>query len=158
VDLLILVTLGTQTQQFKRLVEAVDLLNVDDEIIVQIGETFYESDHLTIHKYISMEQMDELIERARIVITHGGTGSIVSALKKRKKVIACARKKEYGEHLDDHQEEIVRTFSENGYILSCDNVKDLQSQVDQIDEFKPQVFQSQSDKFIERLQKQIDSF
>jgi UDP-N-acetylglucosamine transferase subunit ALG13 len=155
---LILVTLGTQVQQFLRLMEAVDQLRVEDEIIVQVGETFYKSDHLIIHKYISMEQMDQLIESARLVITHGGTGSIVSALKKHKKVIACARKKEYGEHLDDHQEEIVRTFSGNGYILSCDNMKELQKQVDQIDEFYPKVFQSQSEKFIERLQKQIDSF
>ena len=155
---MILVTLGTQMQQFRRLLDAVENLSVNEEIIVQSGETLFESDHLVIHKFISMEQMEKLVDEARIVITHGGTGSIISALKKKKKVIACARKKAFEEHLDDHQDEIVRTFSDNGYILSCEDMTNLQKLVDEIDSFQPEIFQSQTEQFMKKLEERIDSF
>lgn len=155
---MILVTLGTQKQQFKRLLEAVENLSVSEEIIVQSGETVFESDHLIIHSFISMEEMEKFVDEARIIITHGGTGSIISALKKKKKVIACARKKEFDEHLDNHQDEIVKTFSNNGYILSCDDMSKLQNLVDNINTFEPKIFKSQSEQFMRKLEDRIDSF
>ena len=39
VDILIFVTLGTQDQQFKRLLDAVENINVDEKIIAQFGST-----------------------------------------------------------------------------------------------------------------------
>ena len=49
---MILVTLGTQDKQFKRLLDAVEeqinLKNIKDKVIVQAGHTKYESKNMEI--------------------------------------------------------------------------------------------------------------
>ena len=110
VDLLILVTLGTQLQPFTRLLDAIEKLNLDEEIIVQAGCTKYTSDKMKILDFVSYEEMAKLVKKARVIITHGGTGSIVEPLKKGKIIIGCARLKKYGEHVDDHQTELIEIF------------------------------------------------
>ena len=152
---MILVTLGTQKQQFTRLLDYIENSNIKDEIIVQAGHTKYESKKMKIFDFIDYEQMDEYINKADLIITHGGTGSIVSALKKEKKVIACARKKEYGEHVDNHQEEIVSVFSDEGYILKLDENVKLIVLIKKSKNFKPKKFVSNTKKFIEKLEKEI---
>ena len=61
--------------------------------------------------------MDKYIDEADLVITHGGVGTIFSALKKNKKVIAIPRLEKYGEHINDHQIEICEELEKEGYIL-----------------------------------------
>ena len=46
---MIFVTLGTQDKQFKRLLEAVDKLDINDKIIAQTGSTEFKSDKVEIH-------------------------------------------------------------------------------------------------------------
>ena len=60
-----------------------------------------------------------------VVVTHGGTGAIIGAVKDNKKVIAVPRLAKYGEHVDDHQIEIVRQFGDMGLIEPCMNPTDL---------------------------------
>jgi UDP-N-acetylglucosamine transferase subunit ALG13 len=64
-----------------------------------------------------MEEMDKYIEQADLVIAHGGVGTIFSAIKKGKKVIAVPRLEKYGEHINDHQIEICEELEKEGYIL-----------------------------------------
>ena len=52
------------------------------------------------------------MEKANIVITHGGTGAIIGAVKKGKKVIAVPRLAKYGEHVDDHQLQLIKKFDD----------------------------------------------
>ena len=52
------------------------------------------------------------MEKANIVITHGGTGAIIGAVKKGKKVIAVPRLAKYGEHVDDHQLQLIKQFDD----------------------------------------------
>ena len=59
------------------------------------------------------------------MVTHGGTGAIIGAVKDGKKVIAVPRRARYGEHVDDHQAEIVRQFGEMGLIEPCMDPADL---------------------------------
>lgn len=158
VDLLILITLGTQIQQFSRLLDAVESCDTHERIVVQAGHSTYESDKMEIHGFIDMDEMEKLVGEARIVVTHGGTGSIVGALKKKKRVIACARLKKYGEHLDDHQLEIVKTFTDNGYILAFTEGDDFSSLLKQAESFEPKAYTSNSEQFIKKLEEKIDSF
>ena len=85
---MIFVTLGTQDKSFKRLLDAIDKLDLDEEIIVQAGSTKYESSKMKIFDYVSGEDFDKYIDKADVVITHGGIASITSALKHNKKVIS----------------------------------------------------------------------
>ena len=64
-----------------------------------------------------------------MIITHGGVGSILNALKNEKKVIAMPRLAKFKEHNDDHQVEICQKFDRDKYIISC---KDFQGLKDAI--------------------------
>lgn len=152
---MILVTLGTQKQPFTRLLEQIEKSNIKDEIIVQAGHTKFESEKMQIFDFIDYGKMEKLVEKADLIITHGGTGSIVGPLKKGKKVIACARLKKYGEHVDDHQEQIVNTFSEVGYILKLEEKDNLDNLVKQIKKQKMEVFHSNTENFMKQLKEII---
>ena len=65
------------------------------------------------------------MEKANIVITHGGTGAIIGAVKKGKKVIAVPRRAKYGEHVDDHQLQLIKQFDDLNLICSCQDTGKL---------------------------------
>ena len=136
---MILVMLGTQNNSFHRLLEEIDNLIkkgiISDEVIVQAGYTKYESNNMKIFSLISQEELEELIEKADLVITHGGVGSIISSLKKGKKVIAVPRLHEYQEHVNNHQKEIVETFNKKGYIIGIQDVNQLEEAIEKSKDF-----------------------
>ena len=153
---MILVTLGTQKQQFTRILEYIEQSNLCDEIIVQAGFTKFESTKMKIFDFIDYDKMNEYLNKADLIITHAGTGSIVSALKKNKKVIACARLAKYLEHVDNHQEEILDVFYEEGYILKIDDTLDLDEVIEKSKTFKPKKFISNTRNFIQKLEEEIN--
>ena len=153
---MILVTLGTQKQSFNRLLDMIEKSNINDKIIVQAGYTKYKSKKMKMLDFVDYQEMDKLIKQADLIITHGGTGSIVTAIKQGKKVIACPRLKKYGEHVDDHQKQIVDIFSEVGYILKLDENDNLDELVQKIQTKKMTQFKSNTTNFINNLKKEID--
>ena len=153
---MILVTLGTQSQKFYRLLDAVEKLNTKEKIIVQAGGSAdYKSEKMEIFDFISYDKMQEYIDKADLIITHCGTGSIVMPLQKSKKIIACARLEKYGEHVNDHQKEIVDVFAEEGHILKFDDGDDLQKIYDKSKTFKLKKYVSNTENFKKELQKEI---
>lgn len=126
---MILVLLGTQNNSFHRLLEEIekniDAGNITDKVVVQAGFTKYKSNKMEIFDMIPQEELDKLIKEADLVITHGGVGSIMAAVKQGKKVIAVPRLKKYGEHVNDHQLEIIETFKKQGIIIGINNVTEL---------------------------------
>lgn len=151
-----LVTLGTQHQEFTRLLDYIEKSDLKGEIIVQAGYTKYESKKMKIFDFISYDEMEKYIDKCDLVITHAGTGSIVMPLKKGKKVIACARLSKFGEHVDDHQVELVDVFYSEGYILKVDEDTSLDEVLKNIKDFKPKKFVSNTKKFIENLEQEIN--
>ena len=151
-----LVTLGTQHQEFTRLLDYIEKSDLKGEIIVQAGYTKYESKRMKIFDFISYDEMEKYIDKSDLVITHAGTGSIVMPLKKDKKVIACARLSKFGEHVDDHQVELVDVFYSEGYILKVDEDTPLDEVLKNIKDFKPKKFVSNTKKFIENLKQEIN--
>ncbi len=149
---MILVTLGTQDKPFTRLLEKIDeqvkLGNITDEIIVQGGCTQYNSKAMKIFDLVPMERLEELINDADLIITHGGVGSIISSVKKGKKVVACPRLAKYGEHTNDHQLQIIRNFSQDGYILSFFENEDLGEILKRAESFVPKAYESNTEKII----------
>ena len=154
---MILVTLGTQKQSFVRLLELIENSNIDDKIIVQAGNTKFESRKMEIFDYIPYEKMTELIEKSDLIITHGGTGSILMPLKMGKKVIAVPRLSKYAEHVDDHQTQITSIFKEEGYILEYNDGDDFNELYLKAKEFKPNKYVSNTENFIQEIKKLIDN-
>ena len=158
---MILVMLGTQNNSFHRLLEEIDKLiqkrRITDEVVVQAGHTKYESKNMKIFSLIPLEELEELIENADVIITHGGVGSIILALKKGKKVIAVPRLHEYQEHVNDHQKEIVETFNKKGYIIGIQKVEELEEAVEKAKDFIPEKYQSNNKKMLNIIENFIDN-
>ena len=99
---MIFVTLGTQDKSFKRLLKAVEKEiingNIKEKVVVQAGYTKYKSDVMEVFDTISKDEFEEYMEKASLIITHGGVGSILTALELNKKVIAAPRLAKYKEH------------------------------------------------------------
>ena len=120
---MIFITLGSQKFQFNRLLKAVDELCVSGQfsgnVFAQIGYSDYEPQNYRYKKFMDRNEFAESIIQADIVITHGGTGAIINAVKQGKKVIAVPRLARYGEHVDDHQIQLLKEFDEMRFIEAC---------------------------------------
>ena len=157
---MILVTLGTQDKSFKRLLEAIqkqiDLGNIKEKVVVQAGCTKFNSKNMEIFDLIPFDDFDKLINECDLLITHGGVGSILAGLKANKKVIAAARLKEYGEHTNDHQLQIIKNFKESGYILELADFDKLSDVLEEIKDFKPRKYISNNESFVQLIKNYID--
>lgn len=141
---MILVTCGTQKQQFNRLFDYVEKLPIDEEIVMQLGHTKHVTNYLS---YEFSEQFDEDIKKADVIITHGGVGTIMQALLLQKKVIVVPRLSKYEEHVDDHQLEIANLLSQQGYIYCANNYDELENLMKNIDDLKFEIYHSNQQKF-----------
>lgn len=155
---MVLVTLGTQKEQFTRLLDYIENSNIKDEIIVQAGHTQYNSKKMKIFDFIPYEEMSKYIKKADLIISHAGTGSILMPLKQGKKIIACARLKKYGEHVDDHQLQLIEVFRDEGYVLEINENGKLDNILKKTKNFKPKKYISNTDNFILKLKEEIDNF
>lgn len=158
---MILVTLGTQDKPFTRLLEAVqkqiDNGNIKDEVYVQAGCTKYESKDMYIFDLIPIDEFNKIMDKADLIITHGGVGNIVGALKKNKKIIVAPRLALYKEHINDHQKQITDNFSKEGYILSLnDDLSNFEELLSKSKTFKPKKFKSNTDNMIKLIEELID--
>ena len=153
---MILVLLGTQHNEFTRLLQEIDECikskKIDEEVIVQAGFTKYESKKMRIFDMIPKLDLDEFVERADLVITHGGVGSIIMALNKNKKVIAVPRLHEYGEHVNNHQRQIIKVFSEKGYLIGLQNVEDMPEALKDIKTFVPKKYENNNHEMLNYIE------
>ncbi len=156
---MILVVLGTQDKPFRRLIEDVEkeieLGHIKEEVIVQAGQTTYESKRMKVLSLIPAPEFEKLIEDASLIITHGGAGTILSAIKKGKKIIACARLSKYKEHHNDHQKQIISEFSEMGYLLEYCDGDNLYDLIKKSKNFKPKKFKSNTKNMINLIDNYI---
>ena len=116
----------------------------------------YKSKYMKIFDLIPMEEFDKLIKNCDLLITHGGVGSIVGGLNKNKVVIAAARLEKYGEHLNDHQLQIINNFTKEGYILNLEDFDNLALLLEEAKTFKPKKYKSNKEKFVKLIEKKIN--
>ena len=154
---MIFVTLGTQKQQFIRLLKYIEKSNIKENIIVQNGNTKYESNKFKMIGFISYYDMQNYIQKCNYIISHGGL-SIIDALKANKKVICCPRKKEFKEHINNHQEEMNKYLADNGYILLCNNQEEFDNCINKINNFNPKKFIYDDSILIRFVEKEIDKY
>ncbi len=157
---MIYVTLGTQDKSFDRLLKQIqneiDNGTITEEVIVQAGHTKFESKDMKIFDLISLDDFNKYMNECSLLITHGGVGSIVDGLKNGKKVIAVPRLKEFGEHTNDHQLQIVQNFGEKNYILPLTNMDDFHETLLKAKTFKPNKYKSNTKNFIKLIQTYIE--
>lgn len=156
---MIFVTIGTQPNGFLRCLQEVEKLidnyNISEEVIAQIGNTDFVTNKFKTIRFASEVEFKEYIEKASIVITHAGSGAIFNSIKAGKKVIAIARLHEFNEMADNHQTELVKKLTEEGYIIDgtyslCDAWIKLNDFIPRKNDFKNEIINT-LDKYIEKI-------
>lgn len=158
---MIFVTVGSQKFAFNRLLKEIDRLIekglITENVFAQKGCCDYKPLHFESKEFLDRTEFKNIIDQSSIVITHGGTGAIINAVKKDKKVIAVARNCEFGEHVDNHQRQIVEQFREAGIILGSYDINELERMLIQLNDFKPEAYMSSTKTILESLSDYIES-
>lgn len=127
---LLFATVGA-TLPFDRLVASVAELKaagaIPEQVIVQTGIGGLAPADLEVVETLPFDRVQALLKDAAIVVCHGGTGSLITALREGCQVIAMPRLFKLGEHYDDHQAEITEAFAKRGLILVANTVDELRT-------------------------------
>lgn len=155
---MLFVTVGSQKFQFNRLLIAVDELIekgiIQEAVFAQIGCCDYMPKHYPFKCFLDRDEFSAMEAKADVIITHGGTGTVVGAIKNGKKVIAVPRLAQYGEHVDDHQMQIVEQFKKLNLICGICDCGELDSAIRFAKNHTFDTYESNTEKYIES----IDSF
>ena len=157
---MIFITLGSQKFQFNRLLKAVDELvkqeKITERIFAQTGYSDYEPENYEFKQFLSRDEFAKVLSETDIVVTHGGTGAIVGAIKAEKKVIAVPRLEKYGEHVDDHQKQIVWQFRKGNLIYGVDDCEELSEAIEFVKNHQFEKYESNTSRIIESIEEYIN--
>lgn len=103
-----------------------------EDVIVQVGEGGARPDGVDCVETLPFGEVQSLLDRADLVVCHGGTGSLITALRAGCRVIAVPRRFELGEHYDNHQAEITAAFRERGLIEVADTPEEFAAALERI--------------------------
>ena len=125
---MIFVSVGTHEAPFDRMLQTVFALELDEELVVQYGPSKLRSTRASLQvDYLAFDQMVGYMRAARAVVMHAGVGSVMISLSSGKRPIVMARRREFDEHVDDHQVELARRMHTNGLATLVDDVAALRS-------------------------------
>lgn len=157
---MIFITVGSQKFQFDRLLKEIDILIekgiITEEVFGQIGYSDYTPKNYNYKKFLNRVEFMDLMKTCNKVITHGGSGAIIGAIKQNKKIIAVPRLAIYGEHVDDHQLEIVSEFEKNGLICSIKEIDELENSICEVEELKFKDYISNTQNIINEIEEFIN--
>ena len=130
------------TLPFPRLVELVTGAHhdgvIEGRVVLQVGDGA-RVDHEGIEwaESYSFADIQDMLARADYVVCHGGTGSLITALRAGCRVIAVPRRYELGEHYDNHQAEITENFRKRGLIEVADTPDEFAQAVEKLSQREP---------------------
>ena len=161
---MIFVTVGTHEQQFNRLVQMIDELKRDgviqEEVLIQTGYSTYEPKYCEWQQWVPYPKMIENVDKARVIITHGGPSSFIMPLQVGKTPIVVPRKADFEEHVNDHQVKFCRAVAERyGSIIVVEDVDKLADVLESYDEIvakMPGGQESNNAKFCEGFEKIVE--
>lgn len=126
---------------FDRLIHAIDQIasttELSEVIHAQIGSGTYEPKNMTFERFMVKADFDEKMAQANAVISHAGVGTIATALELGKPLLVLPRRKQYREHVNDHQIDTARRYAQLGHVLLAEDTEDLQYRLKQLKSFKP---------------------
>ncbi|ETW89177.1 glycosyltransferase [Streptococcus thermophilus] len=158
---MIFVTVGTHEQPFNRLIKEVDRFKkegiVTDEVFIQTGFSTYEPQYCDWKNIISYPEMEDYMNRADIIITHGGPATFMGAIAKGKKPIVVPRQEKFGEHVNDHQLDFAYQVKDRyDNIEVVEDIKTLQQFLKQ-DLSISESTTSNNKKFNEQLRQEVEN-
>jgi len=151
---MIFLTVGTQFP-FDRLVKSVDEAlgqnGFKEEVLAQIGHTFYQPRNFEAVCSLDRHIFDRYIRQASHIISHAGIGTITMALDNNKPLLVMPRRKCFREHVNDHQVATARKFEQLGHILVAHQENELPTKMGQLRTFMPRKREAQPHAVAERI-------
>lgn len=122
--------LGTQKFPFNRLIKALDELvekgiYLPGEICIQSAYYDYVPQKTKYCKLLPPAEFISLIKETPVIITHAGVNSILTCMQQNKHFLIVPRLKQYGEHVDNHQNEIAQVMKEQFNVLVLEDITNL---------------------------------
>lgn len=124
---MIFVTLGTQLP-FERLIQAMDTWaeqHSSIHVFAQVGQTKYPVKFMQTVAGLSPKEYQDTFDRASLVVSHVGMGTIIAGLSTGKPMVLMPRQAALGEHRNDHQLATAKKFEKFEMI-------DIAHEVDQL--------------------------
>lgn len=155
----IFVPLGTQKFSFKRLIIALNNLiekgiYKPEEIVMQ--STIYDVKPIFTHvELIPVNEFNQYIQEAELVITHAGVNSIISCMQREKALLIVPRLHKYKEHIDNHQVEIAQLMEKKYNILVLYDTSYLEEMIQKAKVHKYKKWESHKASLIEAIRKEI---
>ncbi len=132
VNALVFLTVGNATQGFERLLRAADDaagngIFGDEPVFMQTGNNpDFRAVHCQQESFVEMHRFELLLRDASLVISHGGSGTLIKLLQNGKVPIVMPRRRQYSEHVDDHQVELVKALAAEGRVIPVYEPEDLE--------------------------------
>lgn len=121
--------MGTQIpfDRFLRMMDEVAPLMNGEEIVAQIIADKYKPVNFKTVGFIAPDDFDDYVRRARLIVSHAGMGSIISALDAGKPIVVVPRIAKLGEHRNEHQLATADALEKLGYIHVARNTDELRT-------------------------------
>jgi len=125
---MIFVTIGTQVS-FDRFIKIIDEVaaQIDEEIVAQVCQLGFETKNIKTIDFLAPDEFNELFSKARLIVSHAGMGTILSALQQHKPIIIFPRVAALGEHRNEHQLATAEKFKELGSVYVAMNEEELKA-------------------------------
>jgi UDP-N-acetylglucosamine transferase subunit ALG13 len=124
------VTLGNLRKPFPRILTAVAqaVEQLSTPILIQHGHTPWPAampGHTTGVAFLDNDEFEHAVAASDVCIAHGGAGSILTAHRAGVIPFVMPRRQRPGEHIDDHQHELVSQLAGRGLVHRFDDAAQL---------------------------------
>jgi len=146
---MIFVTVGSIVP-FDDLIREVDGLaerGIMKDVVAQIGNGTYIPRNVEWFRF--KKELTDYYRSSEVVITHGGAGTLFEVLKEGKKAIALPNPNVV------HNPDIVMKLSNEGYILLCPDLKQLEESILQARSWRPKEFKEPPCRIHEEIAKYL---
>ena len=128
---MIFVTVGTNETPFDRLLLAVAELPLlgGEELVVQHGSSKIQPIGAQLSAFLPFERLTAEVQRARVVVTHAGVGSVIVAVANGRRPVVMPRLRRHGEAVDDHQLAFAWRFERMGLVTVVETRDQLEAAV-----------------------------
>lgn len=129
---------------------------IPERVVVQTGKGAAPIEGVECVETLDFAEMKEMLAKADLVVCHGGTGSIITALQAGCRTIAIPRLFEHGEHYDNHQLEITEAFERRGLLLVARTREEFEAALAKARAATPRLATTDPKRLVARLAEIVD--
>jgi UDP-N-acetylglucosamine--N-acetylmuramyl-(pentapeptide) pyrophosphoryl-undecaprenol N-acetylglucosamine transferase len=115
------VAVGTRDEPFDRLIAAVERAAAAGVLPApahgQCGSSVLDAPSLSLDQFLPPERIAAAVADARFIVCHAGSGMIAAALRAGRRPLVMPRLRQHGEHVDDHQLQLVEKLGDMGLVV-----------------------------------------